>query len=361
MSIPKEYAQEFAGFPAALQALVLAELEAGNSIIELSHGFPAAPCGASIKLARPVNSRPREKTAELDFYDRNTSSYAGEFTDTQRHYFVLEPPRPPEPPPDMNAIRAQRDRSYAEANEIPLSEIKAEDAGRSWNTELSPEERATRAKALPDPNSILARFRASMVIDHEKWHDGIGYDVDLIAQASPEERQAIEDLLISRNNRDWRDVEGLAALNSERAREALKEAMRSGDAYIRMAVHTHAPDLITEAQRITSLVQALEHADFYGGLTIALSEVEQVHPPAVIDALLRGLMQREGAVACHFAAMLYFLHGRASAPFDWEHRPFFLRFNTTDMVEREKAVRELCGTISVDPGSCVKPKRSGSS
>lgn len=41
----------------------------------------------------------------MRFYARNNSSYAGEFTTEQRHFFVLEPPLPPEPPPDMDAIR----------------------------------------------------------------------------------------------------------------------------------------------------------------------------------------------------------------------------------------------------------------
>ena len=123
-----------------------------------------------------------------------------------------------------------------------------------------------------------------------------------------------------------------------------------------MAVHSHAPELMTEPQRIASLVQALEQGDNYGGLTQALLEVETFHPPEIMTTLLRGLMDRDGGTACHFAAMLYFLHGKSSSAFDWNHRPFFLRFNTTDMAEREKAVRELCETIGADPSRCIKPK-----
>lgn len=328
MNIPKEFEKEFAGFPAVLQALVLAELEAGNSITALSHGFPAAPCGAYLMLARPVSSSKRAKTAELVFYDRDTNSYAGEFTDAQRHYFVLEPPRPPAPPPD---------------------------------SDQPAEEHTVMAEEIADPNSILARFKASMVIDFDKWHDGIGYDLGLIAQAAPEEKKAIEDLLIQRNTQDWRDVEAMAALDSDPARAALLAASTSSDAQVRMAVHAHAPELLSEPQRIASLVEALEHEHLFGGLTAALSEVETFHPPAVISTLLRGLMEREGEVACHFAAMLYFLHGKASSSFDMEHRPFFLRFNTNDHVEREKAVRELCITLGVDPGRSMKPDRASSS
>ncbi|MBP6392180.1 MAG: hypothetical protein KA175_15895 [Flavobacteriales bacterium] len=97
--------QKLAEFPAPLRALIEAELEAGNTIVAIENGFPAAPCGASVKLAKAVHDERRRSTAEVSFYVRNNSSYAGEFTTAQRHYFVLEPPLPPEPPPDMDAIR----------------------------------------------------------------------------------------------------------------------------------------------------------------------------------------------------------------------------------------------------------------
>ncbi len=35
---------------------------------------------------------------------------------------------------------------------------------------------------------LVRRFRESMAIDYYKWHDGIGYDITLIAEASPRER-----------------------------------------------------------------------------------------------------------------------------------------------------------------------------
>jgi len=88
-----------------LRALVEAEIRAGNSIAGIEHGFPAAPCGASVKLTKAVQNERRRSTDEVEFYARNNSSYAGEFTTEQRHFFVLEPPLPPEPYPDMDAIR----------------------------------------------------------------------------------------------------------------------------------------------------------------------------------------------------------------------------------------------------------------
>lgn len=105
MSVPIEFAKAFAVFPPVLRELVQAELAAGNSIVAIEHGFPAAPCGASIKLAQAVATERRKPVGELKFYTRNNSSYAGEFTTDLRHFFVLEPPLPHEPAPDMDAIR----------------------------------------------------------------------------------------------------------------------------------------------------------------------------------------------------------------------------------------------------------------
>ncbi len=105
MNIPPDQQKELARFPAVLRALVEAELAAGNSILEIGSGHPAPPVGACLKLAKKVSTRARASGNGLSFYERNTSSYSGEFTDATRFYFVLEPPNPPPPDPDMDAIR----------------------------------------------------------------------------------------------------------------------------------------------------------------------------------------------------------------------------------------------------------------
>lgn len=105
ISLTVEQRNELAKFPSALRALVEAELAVGNSIVAVENGFPAAPCGASVKLRKAVKAERRKSVGEIKFYARNNASHAGEFTTEQRHFFVLEPPLPPEPEPDMDAIR----------------------------------------------------------------------------------------------------------------------------------------------------------------------------------------------------------------------------------------------------------------
>lgn len=187
----------------------------------------------------------------------------------------------------------------------------------------------------------VARFRRGMAMDYEKWHDGTGYDLEAIDEATEGERREIEELLLAKSVEGWRDVQALAHLDTSRTRTALLAALETGDVALRTHIIRYAPQLVKEPDRTRVLVAALEETGFYGGLTQALEQVEAFHPPAVIDALWRGAESREGEVACHFAAMLMYLHGRADEPFDWKLRPFFLRFNTEDAAERRAAYAEL--------------------
>lgn len=197
--------------------------------------------------------------------------------------------------------------------------------------------------------NAYVRFLGSLAGGLDAWRDGSGYDLAALAEATPLERAQIESLLLGRAVRDWRDVEALVALATPAAMEKLRNSLDGADAGVRLAIERHCPGLGGDEQRTSALVQALETAVFYGDLSQALDQVETWHPPAVIEALLRGLLQREGEIACHFAAMLYFLHGQAAEPFDMEQRPFFLRFNTEAGSERTAAFRELCVVLGRDP------------
>ncbi len=297
MNIPPE-------FPAVLQDLLRAELEAGNEIVEIGHSFPAPPAGAYAKLKNQVTTRKRASGGGIDFYDRNSTLYSGEFADARRFYFVLEPPVP---------YQDQLER-------VP------------WNA--------------PAPiDDVVQQFAKSMAMDYEKWHDGIGYDMDLYRGATSEQKERMEELVLQSSDRDWRYVEALSIIDTPRARAALREAAKSRDDKVRMAVIRYAPEMMPEEERIESLVQTLRSADLYGGLSQALDEVEDFHPPQIVEELLRGVLAREGDAAVHFAAMLMYIHREAKEPFDWELRPWFLKFNTEDERERKSLYEELCRRI----------------
>ncbi|CAG0999792.1 hypothetical protein BURK2_02922 [Burkholderiales bacterium] len=194
---------------------------------------------------------------------------------------------------------------------------------------------------MPPESSLLQRFIASRPQGFDAWHDGLGYDLTLLAQANERERADIESWLLTKAIEAWPEIAALAALGTARAREALRRVLAEGDPQLQVAVLRHAPELAADAQRSAALVASLEIATFFHGLTQALDQVETFHPPEVIDALWRGAREREGEVAFHFAAMLLFVHGKTDSAFAWEHRPFLLRFVTEDRMEREAALRAL--------------------
>ncbi len=328
--------------PEMLRALLDAELAAGNSVEEIGHSFPAPPIGAYFKLTQPLLTRPRASGEGLDYRARNSSLSSGEITDAKRIYFLVEPPAPPPPEPDMDAIRA----AHAPAPLSPNGETRpVTDLNYVSTAPDSSGAAAVAATKRPTDDSLVGRFRRSMEINYEKWHDGIGYDLAVIDEASPSERSDIESIMLSRGARDWRDVEALAHLDTIRTQRVLEEAVRNAPIEIRVAVLDHAGELVSDHIKTEVLITALETADFYGGLTAALRLVEEFHPPKVIAALFHVARFRNGGPGVHFAAMLMFLHGKASSSFDWEQRPFFLRFNTPEGPERDAVFLELCAKI----------------
>ena len=327
---PGDAAEDIAAMPPLLRALLEAELAAGNEIVEVGHSSPAPPVGAYFTLARPVTTRVRESGGGLDFYDRNSSLHSGEFTDERRFFWVLEPPHPEPPEPDMDTIHA--------AHEPVPMRVRSSAAV----FDAVPDD-------LPNDDSAAGRFRRSTVIDYEAWHDGTGYDLEALLTLRAADRRAVEQWLVARAETDWRDVEALAALDTPTSRRALRNALRSPDHTIRNAVTQYAPQLVSAKSRTASLVAGLETGVVYGGLSQTLDQIESYHPAPVIDALFRGALQREGEVAVLLAAMLVFVHGKAETSFDWDQRPFFLRFHTEDHDARAAVFRELSAQIDVDP------------
>lgn len=319
MSIPKELLSDVNALPPLLRALLDAELAAGNTIVEVGRDFPAPPDGAWLRLARRVTTVPREPTSALMFWENDMPSYSGQFTDVDGRFQILEPPRETRP------------------------------ADPNYLTDPALSDPVAPTPPPPAPTGAVERYKASTNIDYEKWREGEGFDIAAIRGATPDERHAIERIVLDEPPRGWRDIEALAALDTYRTRKAIRRALTEGDDELRMAVLRFAPELLEPGEREATLISVLEDGEFYGGLTYALDEVAEYHPRAMVDALLRGAIGREGGVATHFAAMLMYVHGQAAQPFDWAHRPFFLRFNTTDRAERERAFRELCQRCGIDP------------
>ena len=291
--------RDYDGLPTLLRELLNAELAAGNEIAKVQHGYPAAPIGASFLLSGPVRSRPRQQDGDLIFHERNSSLHSGEFTVAPRYFFILEPPLPQPDYPDMDVLRAALPPSPPQAKVYD-----------------------------PSPGS---QFAASMVIDYEKWHDGVGYDLSQIPLMSPEQRKDLEAELILklRDQGDWRDVEALLEMDTPTA----KAAAESATSHHIDEVHNYAERRIAvdPAKREAQVIAAIERAAAMSGIGHAVELAEECSTPDVRQAVLG--MARTGndsTTRVHMAALLYFLCGKSKESFDWDHRPYFLRFGESD-------------------------------
>jgi hypothetical protein len=95
-----QIAKEFTHSPRAPRAR-RAELAAAMPSLHRAW-IPAAPCGASIKLAKAVSEVRRQSTGDMSFYERNNSADAN--SPPRAAFFVLEPALRRRPI-DMDAIR----------------------------------------------------------------------------------------------------------------------------------------------------------------------------------------------------------------------------------------------------------------
>jgi hypothetical protein len=228
---------------------------------------------------------------------------------------------------------------------------------------------AERAKPpeLPRPSpkfgsSAAARkFEASMVIGYEQWHDGIGYDLEALAQMTEAERQAVGKVLTARvrsREAEWRDTEALAALGGADAKAALRHTMETGD----LETQLHAArelDAMGEKVEIEKIIaKVLKRGGFGQGVSMALLMVPEYDSPYMRKVLLECAQEGDRAVRVHAAAMCLYLAGLAKEPFEWAQRPFFLQFGVEDNTVRQKAYVELCRRLDAAAKSS-KAKKPG--
>lgn len=187
------------------------------------------------------------------------------------------------------------------------------------------------------------RFLDSMILNFERWHDGIGYDLEILKQLGPGERASIEELLIEnlKHKGDWRDVEALAALNTPKAREAVDQARfhnktKVRNYALRNIIRNQDPEN-TSKELIAELEEQLIQAVMQGDYEIA----EYMPTMRVKKALLDSILEIVSEKRVSAAAFLLYLCGQTSEPFDWDQRPFFLRFSGENFGEIQKAWVEL--------------------
>jgi hypothetical protein len=198
----------------------------------------------------------------------------------------------------------------------------------------------------PEPSEAYKRFKASMIIDYGKWRDGEPYDIAALSEITPEERDLLTDEIIANGSLDWRDVEALRALGTEKAVKrvgaAAKKQTDGGGAEALIAeIETHGWSDKTEER----LIYMLEHMQGMTGASDRLFELCEQHPtPAVMKQLLRNARtQSDQTMRYSSGACVLYLAGHAD---DWYgfnagHRPHLLDLNSGDYKTYKAAVAWL--------------------
>lgn len=192
--------------------------------------------------------------------------------------------------------------------------------------------------------SAIQTFRESMSIDYEKWHDGIGYDLEALDRLDDQGRREAEGLLLPRATNDWRDLEALARLGTPIALAAVRNARSAESPEIRLYAHTYGPEPSPD-EWDAAIAYALENAEPFAGLVLAMRCASQHPSPAVIAALWRKVESRT-EISYHAAECLCTVGGVIEDEWDMSRRGLFLRLQAADSDDRQAAVEELASLLS---------------
>ena len=193
----------------------------------------------------------------------------------------------------------------------------------------------------------MRRFLQSMNIGYIEWHDGIGYDLAALKELQGAEREQVEGILIAHKDRDWRDVEALAALGTPRAIQALHNCLESVNKDARLFAVRYLKEM-NIADRVEEIVtETLPQTRIGYGMTYALALAKDYPTNRIREKLLWCALHGNDDIRIHCAAMALYLYGAAPVEFDREQEIIF-EFREKEEASRLTAFRVLCDIVGVE-------------
>ncbi len=191
---------------------------------------------------------------------------------------------------------------------------------------------------MSDSYEAMRRFRASMVMDFDKWHDGIPYDIAALDEMTPAEREGIAAELAARRELDWRDVEALRHIGTPEALARIAEAAGAQQNHGGAAALSARAECGWTEEIEDRFLTLLESARLMETSFDRLFEVAERNPtPRVQETLLRLATRGDESVRYAFAAFLLYLHGQADEWYGLDEglRPHLLKLSGSAGEQRE--------------------------
>jgi hypothetical protein len=197
-----------------------------------------------------------------------------------------------------------------------------------------------------------------MEISYSDWRDGTSYDLEALRNITTAERIAAVEILSERlaATPNWRDIEALGLIDTPAARAAIRKAVENADSETRLHAAEELTDLGEPVDLDDVIIEVLRTSDLSNGLSQAIDLAEEHPSPRIQEALLDLALEGNHDQRVHCAALALYLGGKADEAFDWNHRPFFLRFGEEERHTQIEAYKELCQRLGVAPK--VRPRTS---
>jgi hypothetical protein len=209
-------------------------------------------------------------------------------------------------------------------------------------------EEARKSRSTMQYTPAFGRFVASTRLDHDRWRDGVGYDLKALEEIAVAERAQALEMLTGREI-TWREVEALAVMDLPAAREAVDAASKhylSFDTRLAAAAVMHRQGRLPEIESFLcrELRNIWKPTD---GLERALGMARE-HPTGAVKQALLYASYNGTECAPHCAAMLCYLCNVTDDPFDWNLRPVFLKLGLhNNYYERKEGFEKLCALVNM--------------
>jgi hypothetical protein len=192
------------------------------------------------------------------------------------------------------------------------------------------------------------KFVASMV--PKPGRGGDSYDIAAIRRMPKRERKELVDLLTSRGEMTWRDVEALAAIGTPEAQAAIDAASQD---HLSIETRLAAAEVMIREGRLpdfdTFLARQIRQLNNPANGLQRTLEIAARHPSESVKQALLWASYNSTECAPHCAALLLTLAGAAKEPFDDKVKAMLQKLDLhNSYFDRKAAFDELCTLVRME-------------